>query len=96
MADETKQANFINLYETLMKTLPTGQAIYFADSAHPEHRTKPAFGWARKGSNRAVKTTAGRGRANIHGALCLENVDAPFVEVVSVDGNSAVPLLKKV
>jgi hypothetical protein len=78
-----------------MKTLPTGQAIYFADAVHPEHQTKPAFGWARKGSNRAEKTTAGRGRANIHGALCLENFDAPFVEFVTVEGNSAVHLLKK-
>jgi hypothetical protein len=27
----------------------------------------------RKGSNPAVKTTAGRGRVNIHGAVCLSS-----------------------
>ena len=62
----------------------------------PEHQTKAAFGWVRKGSNPAVKTTAGRGRVNIHGAVCLENFDVPFVEPVSVDGNSAVQLLAKI
>jgi len=50
----------------------------------------------RKGSNPAVKTTAGRGRVNIHGAVCLENFDTPFVEPVTVDGNSAVHLLAKI
>ena len=50
----------------------------------------------RKGSNPAVKTTAGRGRVNIHGAVCLENFDVPFVEPVTVDGDSAVQLLAKI
>jgi hypothetical protein len=62
----------------------------------PEHQTKSAFGWVRKGSNPAVKITAGRGRVSSHGAVCLENFDVPFVEPVNVDGNSAVQLLAKV
>ncbi len=32
---------------------------------------------------------------NIHGALCPENFDSPFVEPVPVDGNSAVQLPEK-
>lgn len=96
VADEAKQAEFIAFYETLMNNLPADEAIYFADAVHPEHQTKPACGWVRKGSNPAVKTTAGRGRVNIHGALCLENFDAPFVEPVTVDGYSAVQLLAKI
>ena len=39
---------------------------------------------------------AGRGRVNIHGALCLENFDVPFVEPITVDGDSAVKLLAKI
>jgi transposase len=96
VADETKQAEFIALYEALMNNLPADETVYFADAVHPEHQTKPAFGWVRKGSNPAVKTTSGRGRVNIHGAVCLENFDAPFVEPVTVDGNSAVQLLTKI
>ena len=96
VADEEKQAEFITFYENLMNNLPADEAVYFADAVHPEHQTKPAFGWVRKGSNPAVKTTAGRGRVNIHGALCLETFDAPFVEPVTVDANSAVQLLAKI
>jgi transposase len=96
VADETKQVEFIAFYEALMTNLPADEAVYFADAVHPEYQTKPAFGWVRKGSKPAVTTTAGRGRVNIHGALCLENFDAPFVEPVTVDGTSAVQLLAKI
>ena len=61
--------------------------------ASAEQQTKPAFGRVRKGSNPAVKTTAGRGRVNIHGALNLETFNAPFVEPTTVDGVSAAQLL---
>ena len=96
VADEAAQAKFIAFYEDLMNTLPADEAVYFADAVHPEYQTKPAFGWVRMGSNPAIKTTAGRGRVNIHGAVCLENFDAPFVEPVTVDGISATQLLAKI
>lgn len=96
VADVQKQAEFIEFYENLLKTLPADEAVYFADAVHPEHQTKPSHGWVRKGTNPAVKTTAGRGRVNIHGALSLETFDAPFVEPATVDGKSAVQLLAKI
>ncbi|MCF6214919.1 MAG: transposase [Emcibacter sp.] len=52
-----------------MNNLPADETVYFADAVHPEHQTKPAFGWVRKGSNPAVKTTTGRGRVNVHGTV---------------------------
>ena len=96
VADEVKQADFIDFYESLLNTLPADEAVYFADAVNREYQSKPAFGWVKKGSNPAVKTTQGRGRVNIHGALCLENFDAPFIEPVTVNGNSAVQLLAKI
>ena len=96
VADEVKQADFIDFYESLLNTLPADEAVYFADAVNREYQSKPAFGWVKKGSNPAVKTTPGRGRVNIHGALCLENFDAPFIEPVTVNGNSAVQLLAKI
>jgi transposase len=96
VADEVKQREFIAFYDNLMNSLPADEAVYFADAVHPEYQTKPAFGWVRKGSRTAVKTTAGRGRVNIHGAISLENFDAPFVEPVTVDGDSAIKLLAKI
>lgn len=96
VADPGSQAAFIALYESLLNGLRADEAVYFADAVHPEHQSKPAFGWVRRGKNLAVKTTAGRGRVNIHGALNLENFDAPFIEPATVDGISAVQLLAKI
>ncbi len=96
VASAEKQAEFIALYERLMNDLCADEAVYFADAVHPEHQTKPAFGWVKKGSNPAINTTAGRGRVNIHGALNLETFDAPFIEPTTVDGVSAAQLLAKI
>lgn len=96
VASAQKQAEFIALYEALMNDLHANEAVYFADAVHPEYQTKPAFGWVKTGSNPAVKTTAGRGRVNIHGAVNLETFDAPFVEPATVDGVSAAQLLAKI
>jgi len=96
VASVEKQAEFIAQYEDLMNTLRADEAVYFADAVHPEYQTKPSFGWVKAGSHPAVKTTAGRGRVNIHGALNLETFDAPFVEPTTVDGISAAQLLAKI
>lgn len=90
------QAAFIATYESLLNRLEADEAVYFADAVHPEHQSKPAFGWVKRGSNPAIKTTPGRGRVNIHGALNLENFDVPFIEPITVDGKSAVQLLRKI
>ena len=96
VADPAEQAAFIERYERLLGGLAADEAVYFADAVHPEYQTKPAYGWVRKGSNPAVPTTSGRERVNIHGALNLETFDAPFIEPVTVDGDSAVKLLAKI
>jgi len=96
VASIERQAEFIALYECLMNNLNADEAVYFADAVHPEYQTKPAFGWVRKGSSPAVKTTAGRGRVHIHGAVNLETFDTPFVEPTTVDGISAAQLLTKI
>ncbi len=96
VASEEKQAEFIALYERLLNELGADEAVYFADAVHPEYQTKPSYGWVKAGSNPAVTTTAGRGRVYIHGALNLENFDAPFVEPTTVDGVSAAQLLAKI
>ncbi|MEY8099318.1 IS630 family transposase [Falsihalocynthiibacter sp. S25ZX9] len=96
VADPIKQADFIAFYGNMLNTLAADEGVYFADADHPEYQSKPAFGWVRKGTNPALLTASGRGRVNIHDALCLETFDAPFVEPITVDGTSAVQLLAKI
>jgi transposase len=94
-ANEAEQQDFIDFYQDLQRCLPEDEAIYFADAVHPEYQSRPAHGWVRRGAKTALKTTSGRKRVNIHGALCLENFDAPFVEVERVNAHSAIALLEK-
>ena len=87
VADVAKQAEFIAMYENMLNSLADDEAVYFApsrrfqantcqamDAVHPEYQSKPAFGWVKKGANPTLKTTAGRARVNIHGALNLETL----------------------
>lgn len=96
VADVAKQAEFIANYENMLNSLADDEAVYFADAVHPEYQSKPAFGWVKKGTNPTLKTTSGRARVNIHGALNLETFDTPFVAPITVDGVSAVQLLAKI
>jgi transposase len=96
VADTAKQAEFIAMYENLLNSLADDEAVYFADAVHPEYQSKPAFGWVKKGANPTLKTTSGRARVNIHGAVNLETFDTPFVAPVTVDGVSAAQLLAKI
>ena len=65
--DVVKQKAFIEAYETLMNTLPTDEAVMFADAVHPTHAVRPVGCWAPKETKVAVDQTSGRKRMNIHG-----------------------------
>jgi hypothetical protein len=65
------------MYENMLNSLTDDEAVYFADAVHPEYQSKPAFGWVKKGINPTLKTTSGRARVNIHGALNRETFDTP-------------------
>lgn len=70
-ADPVKQAAFLKMYRKLKRNLKENDRIYFADSTHPEHNTKPSYGWILKGreNDKFVKTNSGRERLNLSGAL---------------------------
>jgi len=96
LADEQKQREFIENYQQLQMDLPPNAAVYFGDAVHPEHQSKPAHGWFFKGEKVALKSSSGRQRVNIHGAINLENFDFSFVESVTVDADSTIALLQKI
>jgi len=94
-ADEDEQRAFIEAYEKLQHYKADDEVIYFADAVHPEHQSKPAHGWIRKGDKVGLKRSSGRKRVNIHGALNLETFDCPFVEALQINGQSTIHLLEK-
>ncbi len=95
-ADEEKQREFIENYEQLQNDMAASEVCYFVDAVHPEHQSKPAHGWFYKGEKTAVKSSTGRKRVNIHGAVNLENFHTPFVESVTVDADSTIALFRKI
>jgi transposase len=95
-ADEQKQQEFIDNYKKLQRHLPEDAVVYFADAVHPEHQGRPARGWFFKGEKAALKSSSGRKRVNIHGAVNLENFDCPFVEVEKVNSDSTIALFEKI
>ena len=109
VADVAKQAEFIAMYQNMLNSLVNDAAAYFApsrrfqantcqamDAVHPEYQNKPAFGWVKKGTKPTLKTTTGRARVTIPGALNLETFDTSFVAPITVDGVSAMQFLAKI
>ena len=48
-------------------------ALYFMDGCHPLHNSIAAYGWIKKGTEKALKANTGRMRLNINGAYNAEN-----------------------
>lgn len=96
-ADPNKQAAFLDIYRGIKDDLGRKDQIYFADSTHPEHNTKPSYGWILKGkaNDKFVKTNTGRERLNLNGALNLKDKTAVVLEEETVNSASIVRLLNK-
>ena len=79
-ADRAAQEAFIRKYERLMREAPPDEAIVFADAVHPEWQSRPAHGWFFRSDRPAVRSTTGRRRLNLHGALNPGTMGLTMVE----------------
>jgi transposase len=94
-ADEAKQEAFIAHYEALMTRLEDDEMVVFSDAVHPTHQSRPAHGWFPKGQKTAIKSTSGRKRLNIQGALDLETFQFTFVEAEKINAQTTKQMLEK-
>lgn len=94
-ADEARQEAFIAHYEALMTRLGDDEMVVFSDAVHPTHQSRPAHGWFPKGQKTAVKSTSGRKRLNIQGALDLETFQFTFVEAEKINAQTTKQMLEK-
>jgi transposase len=94
--DEEKQKAFIALYENLLNSLGTDEAVLFADAVHPTHAARPVGCWAPREERPAIEQTSGRQRINIHGAIDLETGRTRMIEVETVDALSTIKLLESI
>lgn len=70
-ADIKQQQEFIEYYNKLKAEAGDKEPIYFADSVHPQHQTKLAYGWMLRGERKIIATNAKQYRVNIMGGICL-------------------------
>jgi len=97
-ADRVKQEEFLKAYNSLKSQLGDNDRIYFGDSTHPEHNTRPSYGWILKGktNDKFIKTNTGRERLNLNGAINLGNKNAVvMLSEKTINSASTIRLLRK-
>jgi len=96
-ADKVKQEEFLKAYSQIKQNLSVNDQIYFGDSTHPEHNTKPSYGWILKGkiNDKVVKTNSGRERLNLNGALNFKEKTAIILNEKTINSDSTIRLCKR-
>ena len=94
-ADPLKQEQFLHELQEIEKELDEKDALVYMDGVHPQHNSKPAYGWFEKGKECSLKANSGRQRININGALNANNLEVVTVECDSVNAQSTIELFKK-
>jgi len=92
--DIHEQELFAKQYEEYMLKKPNDVEVLFADAVHPQHNTMAAYGWMKRGETRAIQTSSGRERLNLHGAMNAETLEVTIIESDTVDAESTIQLLE--
>lgn len=90
------QEEFVEFYERFMEEKPAEEEVLFVDAVHPEHNAMAAYGWIKRGSERALKTNSGRQRLNLHGAINVETLAITLIESKTVNADSTIELLETI
>jgi len=94
-ADALKQEQWIGEYEKLKQTKQPEDKILFMDAVHPLHNSQPAYGWIKKGEEKALLSNTGRKRININGAYNIEEHTVSIREDESINAQSTIALLEQ-
>jgi transposase len=94
--DPEKQKAFVEEYENLLKTKGENDPVYFVDATHPQQNSIPAYGWIRRGTEKLLKSSGGRKRVNIHGAVNIHSLDTIVDFTKSVNKESSLRLFEKI
>lgn len=92
-SDPVAQARFGEQYEKLKENKGDKDPVYFMDGTHPQHNTRPAYGWIKQGEAKEIKTNTGRKRVNINGALNIEDLSVVTRFDDSINAQSTLGLL---
>jgi transposase len=82
-ADPVEQTEFLQEMTQMLDKIEAQQAesvAYFLDGVHPQHNTKAAYAWIKKGEEWTVGANTGRKRVNINGALNAHDVTDVLID----------------
>jgi transposase len=68
-SDAEQQEAFLEQFDALVERAEAADSFYYADAVHPQHNTRPSYGWIASGEEFTVETNTGRDRVNINGVL---------------------------
>lgn len=94
-ANAEQQEKFIEELQQIETELKPTDEIIYMDGVHPQHNSKPAYGWFERGVETPLKANSGRKRININGALNIDNLDVTINVGDSVNAQSTIELFKK-
>ncbi|KAG6558843.1 IS630 family transposase [Candidatus Rhabdochlamydia oedothoracis] len=81
--------------QELEKEFAQTDQLLSLDGVHPQHNSKPSYGWYEKGSKAILLTNTGRKRININGALDVKRLEFTTLSSNSINAQSALDLFKK-
>lgn len=93
-ADVVKQQQFLDEYFKLKAEIEVADQIYFLDATHPQHNTRPSYGWILKGRDKLIKSNTGRDRLNLNGALNAKTLEVVIREDDRINSVSTINLLE--
>lgn len=96
--DRFKQEAFLQTYQETKANLGLNDSMYFLDSTHPQHNTKPSYGWILKGkaNDKYIKTNSGRDRLNLNGALNFNDKTAIVLEEKTINAQATISPLEAI
>ena len=95
-AKESEQREFIRHCNGFLNSMDDDEAVVPGDAVHPEHQSRPAYGWYLRENRPAIAATSGRKRLDIHGCLNPETFRFQFVEAGKINAETTRQLLQKV
>lgn len=92
-SDPVEAMKFLQRYEEIRRT---GSPLYFMDGVHPQHNSRPSFGWILKGATKALQSNTGRKRLNINGVVNIDTKELLVTADESVNAQSTIKLFNKI
>jgi transposase len=95
-ADVEKQEAFVEQLTQKAESLEEREGLYFMDGTHPQHNTRPDYGWIRKGKDFKIKANSGRARVNINGLMnAFDPTDLCAITAERINAQATIELFTK-